>query len=237
MNRNVRSLLGSDSCVTSFELFDVPRGEGLHLADGDGVEAFDAVALGQSHVNELDIHVLDVREDEELFETGVIAHVAVFVRVRIPPLTGGLAEEGDIEEISLAGVGEGGLLWGDFGGNQMGLNGVGVVDPLARSKHKAIQTRPISKPLEFEGFKIWVVQALPHAKEFHGVSVSHPILDYVIGASRFLVLCDIGDRDIILVFPPNHGDFRASDLDFFVGGFLFHASTSLPLIMLVKNMS
>jgi hypothetical protein len=98
---------------------------------------------------------------------------------------------------------------------------------LPRGQHKAVETRTISKPLEFEGFEIRVIQALPHAKEFHGVAVPHPILDDVIRACGFFVLRNIRKRDVVLVLPPNHGDFRASDLDFCVGGFLFHAP--LPL--------
>ena len=34
------------SQLSSFELFEVPCGKSVHLADGDGVETLDAVALG-----------------------------------------------------------------------------------------------------------------------------------------------------------------------------------------------
>ena len=71
-------------------------GEGLHLADGDLVEAFEAVALGQAHVDELGVHALNVREDEELFDGGIFAHVAVEFGVGIAPLPCCLSEEGDV---------------------------------------------------------------------------------------------------------------------------------------------
>ena len=51
--------------------------ECLHLADGDLVEAHEAVALRQGHVDELGVHALDVGEDEKLFDRGVVALVAV----------------------------------------------------------------------------------------------------------------------------------------------------------------
>ena len=107
--------------------------------------------------------------------------------------------------------------------------GCSVFDPLARSQHKAVETCPISKPLEFEGFKIRVIQALPNAKEFHGVPVSHPILDDVIRACRFFVLRNVRERDVVLIPPPNHSDFRAANLDFGIGGLLFHAFPSFRL--------
>ena len=159
------------SRLTSFELFEIPGGEGAHLADGDGVESLDAVALGQGHVNELGVHVFDIGEDEELFEAGVVAHVAVLAGVRVPPLPGGLAEKGDVEEIRLRGVGEGGLLRGDFSRNQMGLDGVGV-EPVVDLGEGAIEIPSERKaavlvllePLEFLDEVDFKLGTDPHSK-------------------------------------------------------------------------
>lgn len=110
----------------SFQLLCRPRGKRLHLPDGDGVKALESLALRQAHVDELCVHVLEVGENKELFEAGVIAHVAVLAGVGSAPLAGGPAEEGDIEKIGFAGVSERGLLRGDFLRNKMSLDGVGV---------------------------------------------------------------------------------------------------------------
>ena len=42
-------------------------------------------------------------------------------------------------------------------------------------KRESIQTSLFSKPLEFEGVKIWVVKSLPYTKKFHGIAVTHPV--------------------------------------------------------------
>ncbi len=82
--------------------------------------------MRQLHMDELGVHVFEVGEDEKLLETGVVAHVAVLTGVGVAPLVGGLSEEGDVEDVGFVGVGEGGLLRGDFGRDEMGLDGVGV---------------------------------------------------------------------------------------------------------------
>ncbi|UCZ57647.1 hypothetical protein LGV61_05050 [Desulfurispirillum indicum] len=77
-------------------------------------------------MDKLGIHVLQVCEDEKLFQCRVVAHVAILIGVSFAPFAGGLAEEGDVEQVGLAGVGEGGLLRSDLCWNQVGLYSVGV---------------------------------------------------------------------------------------------------------------
>jgi len=50
---------------------------------------------------------------------------------------------------------------------------------------KLLRPARFLNPSNSRGFEIRVIQSLPHAKEFLGVTVSHPILDDVIGACRF----------------------------------------------------
>jgi len=66
-------------------------------------------------MDKLGVHILYVREDEELFQRGVVA-----------PLAGGLAEEGDVEQIGLVCVGDGGLFGGNLDGDQVSLDSIGV---------------------------------------------------------------------------------------------------------------
>jgi hypothetical protein len=56
------------------------------LADEDGVKAF------------------EIGEDDQLLQRGVVANVSLSVRMGITPLFGGLAKEGDIEQVGLAGI-------------------------------------------------------------------------------------------------------------------------------------
>lgn len=47
-------------------------------------------------------------------------------------------------------------------------------DPFPGRQGKSIQTGLSSKPLEFEGFKIWIMQWFPQTKKFEGIPISHP---------------------------------------------------------------
>lgn len=78
------------------------------LADEDGVEAF------------------EVGEDDELLQRGVIPHIALGGGIGIPPLFGGLAEEGDVQQIRLAGIDSASLCLGDGRRDEGVLDGVGV---------------------------------------------------------------------------------------------------------------
>ena len=44
---------------------------------------------------------------------------------------------------------------------------------------------PDFKGVEFDTFKIWVVQCLPNTKEFNGIFVSHPVPDMVFAFFTF----------------------------------------------------
>lgn len=80
-------------------------GEDLHLPDGDGVEFGQALTLRQAHMDELGVHGFDVGEDEQLLDSREFAHVAFELGVGVAPLFGGEAEQGDVEQVGLAGVG------------------------------------------------------------------------------------------------------------------------------------
>ncbi len=98
-----------------------------------------AVALGQVHVDEpLGVQAFDVGEHQQLFEGGVFAHVAFQRGVGVAPLFGGQAEEGDVEYVGLAGIGDGGLRGCDGGRYQVRFDGVGV-DAVVELGQGAIQ--------------------------------------------------------------------------------------------------
>ena len=61
-----------------------------------------------------------------MLQRGVIPYVALGVGVSVAPLLGGLAEKGDVQQIRLLGVNEGGLCLGDRGRDEGIADGVGV---------------------------------------------------------------------------------------------------------------
>jgi len=78
------------------------------LSDEDGVEAF------------------EIGKHDQLLQWRVIADVALGVRVSVAPLLRGLSEEGDVEQVGLVRVDEGGLLLAHGDRNERLLDGIGV---------------------------------------------------------------------------------------------------------------
>lgn len=106
--------------------FDVGIGQqGAHLGDGDFVELHEAFGRWKALANQHRVQAFEVGEDDELLEGRVVAEVALGLGVGIAPLLGGLAEEGDVEQVGLVGVDEVGLGLGDGGRNQGFFDGVG----------------------------------------------------------------------------------------------------------------
>ena len=75
----------------------------------DLVEAFEAIALGHPHVDELGVDGLDIGRHEQLFHGCVVAHVAVNFGIGLAPLLRGLPKKRNIEDISLVGIRDRGL--------------------------------------------------------------------------------------------------------------------------------
>lgn len=73
-----------------------------------------------------------------MFDAGIVAHIALLGGIGFAPLPGGLAEQGDIEQIGLVGVSETGLLLGNRGRNQVLLDGV-CVDAVVELGKRAVQ--------------------------------------------------------------------------------------------------
>ena len=87
-------------------------------------------------------------------------------------------------------------------------DGIRGSNPFLRGEGKRIEASQPFKPLEFEGFKTWVVQRLPNAQEFDCVAVPHPVANHCTAVLRF-VLCDIRQRYEILLIDLQHRDFAA----------------------------
>ena len=54
------------------------------------------------------------------------------------------------------------------------------------------------KPVEFHGFKSWIVQMLPNAQKFNGIPVSEPISNQIVSSARILVSGNVCNADIVL---------------------------------------
>ena len=110
-----------------FQPFDVVIGEeGTHLGDGDFVQLEQAFRLRQSLADEHGVEAFEIGEDDELFQCGVVADVALGFGVGVSPLLGCLPEEGDVEQICLAGIDERGLILGDGGRDKRLFDGIGM---------------------------------------------------------------------------------------------------------------
>lgn len=259
-------------------------GKHLHLADGNFVEAFESFPLWQLHVNEFGVHALDIGQHQQLFDGGVFAHVAFKGGVGVAPLFGCLAEEGDIEQVRLGGIGDGGLGGRNRSRNQVRSDGVGVdavvelgkgavqvpgqrqaavfillealefldqvelefdrypggefkgdvlvgvsaavasgvgnqpdglcfLDPLFRGESEAVQPGLHFKPVEFDGIKTRVVELLPDAEKFHGVSVSDPVAHKIVGTVGVLDPGDVRKADEVLFLLGQNGDSGPLYLD------------------------
>ena len=110
-------------------------------------------------MDELGVQAFDVGEHEQLLDGGVVAHVAVELGVGVAPLFGGLAEEGDVEQVGLAGVGDGGLRGRDLGRDEVRLDGVGV-DAVVELGEGAVEI-----PGEREAAVLVVLEALEFLDE------------------------------------------------------------------------
>ncbi len=85
-------------------------------------------------------------------------------------------------------------------------DGVGGFDPFAGSQREAVQTRLIFKGLEFETFKIRVVDLLPDADEFERVAIPHPTVNQDVIAKLFR---HVREADEVLFLLGKDGDGRS----------------------------
>jgi len=91
--------------VILFEAFHIAHGEQRpHLSDGDFVELTQALRRGQALTDKDGVEAFKIGQDDELLDWGVVADIALGVRMGVAPLLRGLAEERDIEQVGFAGV-------------------------------------------------------------------------------------------------------------------------------------
>lgn len=144
----------------SFKALDAAGGEeGFHLGDGDVVEGGEAFGLWQALADEDGVEAFEVGKDDELLQRGVIPDIALGGWMRIAPLFGGLAEEGDVEQIRLAGIDRASLCPGDGRRDEGVLDGVGV-DAVVDLGKSALEV-----PIEFESVVFLVLEALEFLDE------------------------------------------------------------------------
>lgn len=91
-------------------------------------------------------------------------------------------------------------------------NGADFFYPLFGYQGEAVETGQLFKPVEFDGFKIRIVQLLPDPEIFDGVPVPEPIPDQIVGPVRILEPGNVRYTDIIGVFCIEDGDITPFDL-------------------------
>lgn len=92
-------------------------------------------------------------------------------------------------------------------------DGAGLFDPSLGGQNKAVQTGLFSKPIEFDGFKIGVVELLPDAEKLYGVAVAQPVLNNVVGPLRIAVPGNVGQRNVVVLFLVIDGNRTTLDAD------------------------
>ena len=132
----------------------VRRQQCLHLSDGDAVECGESLCLRQSLANEDGVEAFEVRKHDQLLKRGVVADVALGIGMSITPLLGGLAEEGDIQQVGLAGIDDGGLRLGNGGRNERFLDRIGV-DAVVDLREGALEV-----PIELQAVVFVVLEPL-----------------------------------------------------------------------------
>ena len=81
------------------------------------------------------------------------------------------------------------------------------------SQNKTVQTGLFFKPLEFDGFKIGVIELLPDAEKLDGVAVAQPVLNDVVGPLRIAVSGNVGQRNVVVLFHVIDGNLTTLDVD------------------------
>ena len=118
--------------------FQIRGSQNLHLANGDLIEPLEPFALRQSQVKEFGVHAFHVCQDEQLLDARVIANVAFQFGIGVTPLPGGVAKEGDVQQIRFRRVGDGCLRGCDEGGDEMRLHRVRV-DAVIQLRKRAVE--------------------------------------------------------------------------------------------------
>ena len=72
------------------------------------------------------LHGFQIAEHDQLGDGGLVAHVALRIGMRVAPLPGGHAKEGDVDDVRLIRVYKADLLRGKARVDQVLLHGVGV---------------------------------------------------------------------------------------------------------------
>ena len=83
-------------------------------------------------------------------------------------------------------------------------------------ERKAVEAGLFSKGLEFEIFKIRVVDLLPDANQFKGIAIAHPVVDQRIVGKFFR---HVGERNEVVVAARHDGDGSSLNLDGAFSGF------------------
>lgn len=68
------------------------------------VQTFQSLVLGETFAYEMRIHALEIGKTHQLGRVGIIPDIARRIRMFLPPLPGGLAKQGDVQQICFAGI-------------------------------------------------------------------------------------------------------------------------------------
>lgn len=64
-------------------------------------------------------------------------------------------------------------------------------------KYESIASCHIHKGVEFDSFKIWIMNFFPQTKKFNGATATHPILDNIFWFCCIFISCNVGYGNIV----------------------------------------
>ena len=94
--------------------------------NGGLVQNFQPLGLWQTLMNKMGVQGFEVGQADKMGDIGFVADISFVLRVFVPPLFSGFAEQGHVQQIRLAGVDNIDLFRRELRRDQVRLDGVGV---------------------------------------------------------------------------------------------------------------
>ena len=114
----VVALLYEFSVITTFQH--------LHLLNGNLIQLYQSLALGQALVDEHGIDVFHIRKTNQLIDCCIVAYITLLLGIRLSPLLGSQAKHSHIEHICLIGIDDACLLRCHLFGDDIALDSISV---------------------------------------------------------------------------------------------------------------
>lgn len=130
--------------------------QGFQLTHCHFAQLFQALPLWETLFQQEGIDGLQIGHDQQLLNGGVVPHIAFAFGIFGPPLLGGFAEQGHIQDIRFIGIDKALLILGKLRRNQILFDGIGV-NPVVRACQDSLHVPSQGQPVTFVPFEPLVV--------------------------------------------------------------------------------